>query len=100
MQRTAEEIKQAHQDIADFFYPPTKYDDGYGSRPSFQGWTTNVSKFKSFHGCECNKSDCKNIAQMRIRLNIWGSLYEFDVCKKHGLDSNGESRDGNWVDTL
>ena len=48
----------------------------------------------------CDKRGCAEDATMRIRLNIWGSLYEFYVCQTHGRTSEGESRDGFWCDDL
>ena len=101
--RTESEIREAHQVLADFIYPPKRIemgiDEGFLSRPSFQGWQTSVSKYRYPHGV-CDKKDCGKPATVRIRLNIWGSLYECDVCREHGTFSDGRSRDGAWVDDL
>lgn len=102
--RTEEEIKIAHQSLSDAFYPRrVKYtweqhdiscgecgEKEYhlltckcGVSRKFGGWQTIVSTYK-YPGGKCDKDECYNYAIMRIRLNIWGCLYEFDVCEKHG----------------
>src|ERR1017187_2058500 len=104
--RTEAEMKLAHQELADFFHPRKTYgtcdacgkDDFHAvtcplGRNRFQGWSTNVHKNRDVGG-RCDKKDCVLEATMRIRLNIWGSLYEFYVCQAHGRNSDGTLRDG------
>jgi hypothetical protein len=98
MERTEKQIQEAQDSLADFFYPPIKSWDGSFHKPNFQGWRIYVLKTTEPEG-NCNEKDCTKLATMRIRLNIWGCLYEFDVCEKHGTH-DGKSRDGNWCDDL
>ena len=115
--RTEAEIKLAHQELADFMYPRKIYgqcDECGGEKHhkvtcprgkyQFQGWATNVKTSTITEG-KCDAKDCPNDATMRIRLNIWGSLYEFDACRVHGMREDSTthetvSRDGDWCDNL
>jgi hypothetical protein len=110
--RTEAEMKLAHQELADFFHPRKTYrpcdecgkEDFHAvtcsvGRTRFQGWSTNIHE-ESEVGGPCDKNGCTLDATMRIRLNIWGSLYEFYVCQAHGQNSDGTSRDGCLCDSL
>lgn len=79
-------------------------------------WQTYVKKSAEPDG-QCDRQHCGERATHRIRLNIWGTVGEFDVCERHahgncqtcygrGCDACGqkgytsESRDGNWCDSV
>ena len=113
--RTEAEIATAHQALADFIYPRNVREwerpcDECGQsdihavecgsgKSTFQGWQTSVSRFREGAG-KFVARDCEQDATMRIRLNVHGSLCECDVCRVHGMTSEGQSRDGFWCDGL
>ncbi len=118
--RTKAEIEQAFRELGDLFYPRRVWGNCLGDddnpcpdcgktdyhKPgcastdsrSFNGWRSMIKRTKAPEG-RCDKEGCDRAATMRIRLNIWGCLYEFDVCARHGKHE-GESRDGFRCDDL
>lgn len=109
--RSQAELELAAQELSDLFYPRRTWGcDECGcsdfhaavcpmGKTTFQGWQTSVSRYLAPQG-ECGKKGCDKPAEMRIRLNIWGGLYELDVCREHGTFPDGRSRDGIWCDGL
>ena len=115
--RTRGEMTKARCDMEDLFYPP-KVDswdspcEGCGEKlvhksdcrnrrnsiDDFRGWASYVKKTKVPQG-KCDSHGCKRKAVMRIRLNVWGTIGEFDVCEKDGMN-NGKSRDGHLCDCV
>lgn len=113
--RTKEEMEKARHELCDVFYPrridtwsgcdfcgdreyhKTECDKGrsYG----FKGWQSMVCSTKSVSG-PCMKDDCKNDATVRVRLNIWGSLCELDLCDEHGKKKDGSLRDKMRVECI
>lgn len=115
--RTRSEMTKARRDMEDLFYPPKINSwespcEGCGEKlihksncPSrrdsdydFKGWCSYVKKTRVPHG-KCDSDGCNKKAVMRIRLNIWGTIGEFDVCEKDGM-LNGKSRDGHRCDCV
>jgi hypothetical protein len=112
--RTKEEKELALEEMEDIFYPPhTQWDSpcsecgeeklhkskcGRRSRSMFKGWGAYIKKTKTPDG-KCDKKDCNKKAEMRIRLNVWGTIVEYDTCHEHGTHG-GKSRDGFLCDEL
>ena len=102
--RTEEEREKARHELCDAFYPrkngwncdvcgdaeyhKTECDFARVS----QGWQSMVCSTKETEGV-CHKSGCNKDATVRVRLNIWGSLCELDLCDDHGKRSDGSLRD-------
>lgn len=93
--RTKEEMKEAHQNLADAFHPRKNYGDcdicnnnEYHSWPctmgctSFQGWETNVMTTLGLSP-QCVKNECDKVPYKRVYVNIWGCLCEYDLCFYH-----------------
>ena len=113
IERTTQENELAAEALEDLFYP--QYVPEYErpcsecgedklhrsmcsrrSRTMFKGWARYVKKNKIIEG-KCDRKDCNKEAEMRIRLNVWGSIAEFDTCHEHGTHG-GKSRDGSLCD--
>jgi len=112
--RTKSEITKARRDMEDLFYPPKinswnspcescgeklvhKSDCvNRNDNCAFKGWQSSVKITKTPQG-KCDSHGCKRKAVMRIRLNIWGTICEADVCHKDGT-LNG--KDGHCCDCI
>jgi len=110
--RTELEIKEAHQNLADAFHPRKKYSHFFevyndececvgdchiwpcliGSHSSFQGWQTTVMKTIGLSEV-CSKQGCENECHQRVYVNIWGCLYELDLCESHAKGVHMTLRD-------
>lgn len=123
-ERSEEEIDNAHQVLSDAFHPRKVYQNYHlpdeewepyacescgetefhattchHGKSRFQGWSTNVSKYKH-PGGQCQQDGCYKYAIKRIRLNIWGCLCEYDVCDEHAVFKDGRSKDLIMCDGL
>ena len=56
-------------------------------------WQTNVMKQVELVET-CMSRNCTSPATARIAVNIWGCVYEADVCEKH------KDMHGKWIDDL
>lgn len=114
-ERTEEEKELAFEAMGDLFYPPvvSEWDSpcpecgeeklhkskcNRRSMTQFKGWTAYVKKTRAPDG-KCDRKGCDRKAEMRIRLNVWGTISEYDACHEHGTHG-GKSRDGNLCDGL
>lgn len=102
------DMARARQALCDFIYPPEPIEYPYQEthsmemrRPYFQGWATAVMPTHRPEGecVHCEKGHCDRTATHRIRINVWGTLCELDVCEGHSrFASDGRSVDGIWCD--
>lgn len=112
--RTKEELEIAFQSLADEFYHRKIYGEvceecqgtevhgvscSRGRGFTFQGWAQYVRKTKTPEG-NCQQPECSSLATNRIRLNVWETLREYDVCDTHAKYDDGRSRDLSWCDGL
>ena len=120
-QRTQDEMDQAARDMEHLCYPPfVKLWDRSSDDPDsgcqecgevlihkitcssprntrFTGHASFVKRTRT-PDSQCEANGCEADATNRIRLNVWGVLFEYDVCAFHACNSDGRSRDGNMCD--
>ena len=97
MNRTERQTEAAHKRLGRKFFPyiPAKETGGGGFHPTLSRkcWGTTVKKSTAPEG-QCEASFCEKPAAHRIGINVWGTLYERDVCSDH------KNRDGVWCDGI
>lgn len=92
-ERTKEQMEAAHKALMFKFYPKAR------GTWAFRGWGTSVAPTVSPSGVCCS-TGCKRPAVRRVRINVWGTLCERDVCVRHCRWSDGRPVDGSWCDDL
>jgi ribosomal protein L37AE/L43A len=94
--RTKEELDQARHRACVATKVVHRVEDFFGGQYGWSQpncWSISVSKYTEL-ACEtCNRTGCNEKPVCRIAVNIWGCIYEIEVCRNHKVDHGmwGES---------